>query len=208
MPAPRRGNENSLVMSRTKGAAALFVFVALTVATSFGAACGIERWSVKMLTDADHTKIVKTPRQSSVHELLGFPKLAKGVLHAHETSRISPPEFHIVIVRALLLGYRHERNDKDFHLVLANPDDQSETIIGELPDPTCVANATFAHGLTVMRGWMVSTFGAPGRATVRLPQPVPVLVRGVVFYDFIHGQDGVAPNGIEIHPILRIGPAH
>jgi hypothetical protein len=125
-------------MSRTKGAAALFVFVALTVATSFGAACGIERWSVKMLTDADHTKIVKTPRQSSVHELLGFPKLAKGVLHAHETSRISPPEFHIVIVRALLLGYRHERNDKDFHLVLANPDDQSKRLLESCQIPSAL----------------------------------------------------------------------
>jgi hypothetical protein len=129
-------------MSQSKVTAALFVFVALTVATSFGAACGIERWSVKILSDPDHMKIVKTPRQSSVHELRGFPKPAKRVLHAHETSRIQPPEVHIVIVHALLLGYRHERNDKDFHLVLANPDDQSETIIGELPDPVCVANAT------------------------------------------------------------------
>jgi hypothetical protein len=140
MPAPRRGNENSLVMSRTNVAAAFFAFVALTAATSFGATCGIERWSVKTLTDPDHTKIVKTARQSSVHELLGFPKPANGVLHVHETSRIQPPEVHIVVVHALLLGYRHERNDKDFHLVLANPDDQSETIIGELPDPTCVAH--------------------------------------------------------------------
>jgi hypothetical protein len=83
-------------MSQSKVTAALFVFVALTVATSFGAACGIERWSVKILSDPDHMKIVKTPRQSSVHELRGFPKPAKRVLHAHETSRIQPPEVHIV----------------------------------------------------------------------------------------------------------------
>jgi hypothetical protein len=26
--------------------------------------------------------------------------------------------------------------------------------------------------------------------------------RGVAFFDFLHGQTGVAPNGIELHPIL------
>jgi hypothetical protein len=27
-------------------------------------------------------------------------------------------------------------------------------------------------------------------------------VTGVAFFDFIHGQTGVAPNGIELHPVL------
>jgi hypothetical protein len=27
-------------------------------------------------------------------------------------------------------------------------------------------------------------------------------VRGVAFFDYHHGQDGVAPNAIELHPIL------
>jgi hypothetical protein len=125
-------------MSRITIAAACLAFVALPATSSFGAACGIERWSVKTLTDPDHVKIVKTPRQSSVHELRGFPKPANGVLHAHETSRIPPPEFHIVIVHALLLGYRHERNDKDFHLVLANPDDQSKRLLESCQIPSAL----------------------------------------------------------------------
>jgi len=28
------------------------------------------------------------------------------------------------------------------------------------------------------------------------------VVTGVAFFDFKHGQTGVAPNGIELHPIL------
>jgi hypothetical protein len=28
-------------------------------------------------------------------------------------------------------------------------------------------------------------------------------VTGVGFFDIIHGQTGVAPNGIELHPVLR-----
>jgi len=31
---------------------------------------------------------------------------------------------------------------------------------------------------------------------------VPVWMKGVGFFDFLHGQNGVAPNGIELHPIL------
>jgi hypothetical protein len=33
---------------------------------------------------------------------------------------------------------------------------------------------------------------------------LPVVVTGVGFFDFIHGQTGVAPNGIELHPIVDI----
>jgi hypothetical protein len=28
-------------------------------------------------------------------------------------------------------------------------------------------------------------------------------IRGIGFFDFLHGQTGVAPNGIELHPVLR-----
>jgi hypothetical protein len=27
-------------------------------------------------------------------------------------------------------------------------------------------------------------------------------VTGVAFFDYLHGQTGVAPNGIELHPVL------
>jgi hypothetical protein len=29
-------------------------------------------------------------------------------------------------------------------------------------------------------------------------------VTGVAFFDFLHGQTGVAPNGIELHPVLSV----
>ena len=32
-------------------------------------------------------------------------------------------------------------------------------------------------------------------------------VTGVGFFDVIHGQTGVAPNGIELHPVLRLSSA-
>jgi len=36
-----------------------------------------------------------------------------------------------------------------------------------------------------------------------LQRPVPVTVTGPLFMDKVHGQEGVAPNGAEIHPVLR-----
>ncbi len=32
------------------------------------------------------------------------------------------------------------------------------------------------------------------------------LVTGVAFWDFRHGQTGVAPNAIELHPVLAFHP--
>jgi hypothetical protein len=34
--------------------------------------------------------------------------------------------------------------------------------------------------------------------------PTPVKVTGVGFFDRVHGQNGVAPNGVELHPLLNI----
>src|SRR5581483_4092400 len=46
---------------------------------------------------------------------------------------------------------------------------------------------------------------APGQYTPAFQQAnVTVTVTGVVFFDFIHGQRGVAANGVELHPVLDI----
>ncbi len=37
-------------------------------------------------------------------------------------------------------------------------------------------------------------------------QASSVSVVGVGFFDFLHGQTGAAPNGIELHPVLKIEP--
>jgi hypothetical protein len=32
-----------------------------------------------------------------------------------------------------------------------------------------------------------------------------IRVRGIGFFDYRNGQDGAAPNGIELHPVLGLG---
>jgi hypothetical protein len=64
-------------------------------------------------------------------------------------------------------------------------------MIAEAPNaPTCTANAT---------AFRKRQMAAPRRA-VRICSRARVV--SVAFWDFKHGQTGVAPNAIELHPIL------
>ncbi len=44
----------------------------------------------------------------------------------------------------------------------------------------------------------------PAKHFVHVRKTITVRVTGVVFFDRIHGQDGVAPNGVELQPVLGI----
>src|SRR6202035_518291 len=53
-------------------------------------------------------------------------------------------------------------------------------------------------------------FAAAAMAPALIPASESVTVRGLGFFDFAHGQDEVAPNAIELHPVISIvfnGPA-
>src|SRR5262245_59120950 len=75
-------------------------------------------------------------------------------------------------------------------------------MIVEIPSPTCVgAGSPFFAGIQNAR----SEFDARFHATTSFQTAnIPVQVKGVGMFDFLHGQTGVAPNGIELHPVLDI----
>ncbi|HEU5214075.1 MAG TPA: hypothetical protein VFU30_00905 [Gaiellaceae bacterium] len=77
--------------------------------------------------------------------------------------------------------------DSDLHLVLQQGGNH---MIAEAPSPSCDRHAT-----PVRRRQM-----SVARGTVRLC--ARARVTGVAFFDLDHGQTGVAPNAIELHPIL------
>ncbi len=84
-------------------------------------------------------------------------------------------------------------------------------MIAEIPASDCVSDQAFGTKLQKMRDALVARFGTPGDHTKRLPHPVPITIRGIGFFDITHPtpQDGVAPNGIELHPVLGISlPTH
>ena len=76
-------------------------------------------------------------------------------------------------------------------------------MIVESPDPGCAGKSRFLKEITEVRANINKFFGGAitGKQT---PSSVYATVTGVAFFDKIHGQTGVAPNGIELHPILHV----
>lgn len=158
--------------------------------------CGVERWSVKTGTDADAGKItLGSTTSTSISYLTSLP--APGTLPSN--NRIQPTETTVYRLQVTLVEYKLE-SDSDFHLVLS--DGSGHTMIAEVPDPTCVGSGSpLTAGITNAR----TEFTAKYHPTSSFQTAnVPVTVTGVGFFDFLHGQTGVAPNGIELHAVTDV----
>jgi len=160
------------------------------------ASCGVERWAVKTGTDADVSKInLNSTTSTSIAFLTGLA--APGTLPAN--NRVSPTETTVFRLQDTLVEYKLE-TDSDYHLVLS--DGGGHTMIAEIPDPPCVGSGSpLAASITKAR----NEFNAKFTPTSSFKTAnIPVTVTGVGFFDFLHGQTGVAPNGIELHAVLDI----
>src|SRR5437879_762852 len=75
-------------------------------------------------------------------------------------------------------------------------------MIVEIPDPACVgASSPFRNSISQAR----ADFDGKLAATTSFKTAnVPVRVTGVGFWDDNHGQRGVVPNAIELHPVLGL----
>jgi len=184
-----------------KSKAAVFTAVLFSVALFvlqpdlFGQ-CGVERWSVKTGTDADANLVNQsstTPTTVSSLRSLSAPSSLPA------NNRIQPTETTVFVVDATLTEYKLE-SDSDYHLVIS--DAGGNTMITEIPSPNCVgAGSPFASSISASR----NAFDARFTATTSFQTAnIPVRITGVGFFDFLHGQTGVAPNGIELHPVLNI----
>jgi hypothetical protein len=140
-------------------------------------ACGVERWTVKTLQDRPR---LLRDRLTTVRYLGSRPAPS-----SLPNTRL-PFERHIFTVVAAVVLVREEA-DNDFHVVLEQGGQQ---MIAEGPAPYCDPRAT-----PFRRRQM-----ATARRKVRLCGRARV--SGVAFFDYFHGQDGVAPNAIELHPIF------
>ncbi|MCX5788406.1 MAG: hypothetical protein NTX64_07900 [Elusimicrobia bacterium] len=179
-------------------------------------ACGVERWAVKTLSDSQAGQVNFTPADTTVDHLASYP--SDGPWGGFSTGRNGiahqmPPdtrymsgeyaENQVYRVHAKLLRYKRE-SDKDYHLVLADSR-TGATIIAEISDPKCpgAESSPYRGDLENVRGQFDSTFSKP---TTHFTDAggVPVTVTGVRFFDHNHGQNGVAPNATELHPILCV----
>jgi hypothetical protein len=140
-------------------------------------ACGVERWRIKTLKDRP---VLVPARPSTVAALTSIPR------PAHLPASRLPFEHRIFAVVARVTFKRLE-DDLDYHLVLRTG---TRTMIAETPSPLCTAGATPYRRKQMLRSRSKARLCARARVT------------GVAFFDFLHGQIGVAPNGIELHPVL------
>ena len=140
-------------------------------------ACGVERWTVKTLKDRP---LLLRARPTTVSYLTNLPRPT--YLPARRLAR----ERAIFSLIASVTLKRSE-DDLDYHLVLRSG---SRTMIAETPSPLCTKGATATRRKQMIAARNVARVCTRAR------------VVGVAFYDFLHGQTGVAPNGIELHPVL------
>ena len=160
--------------------------------------CGEERWTIKTLSDPDTTLInFDTITQTTIEEQISLPKplKVKGARTMTETTQYQ--------LTAYITGYKLEA-DRDIHIVISD-EDNNEMVI-EIVDPECesVKETSRYQQLTDLRIWFFDNIGRPVPRFKTLAQPIEVIVTGIGYYDFIHGQRGMDKNGREIHPVLKM----
>ena len=152
--------------------------------------CGVERWPVKVLLDSGAATLVRQAEATTITALTGMPK---------ETDRPqngrASLERRVFRVRGIILEQRPIQADGDVHLVLGDPADRTRFLVAEIPDSACAVGSRYA-----------SDFAEARRTFVGMPVGLEVEGEGGAFWVDDHGQLGAAPNGIELHPVLKIVP--
>eukprot|EP00455_Lapot_gusevi_P051992 TRINITY_DN7862_c0_g1_i1.p1 TRINITY_DN7862_c0_g1~~TRINITY_DN7862_c0_g1_i1.p1 ORF type:complete len:235 (-),score=85.33 TRINITY_DN7862_c0_g1_i1:174-878(-) len=163
---------------------------------NLAAGCGVERWAVKVGNDDDAQRVnLLNVKDSTIVYLRSIDAPSD----LPNDTRVAPTELTVFELKCTLTAYKYE-DDDDYHLVLS--DDDGNTMIGEIPDPACVGQASpFKSQISHARDTFDNMYDVSGSFQYVNQS---VTVKGVAFFDFIHGQKGVAPNGIELHPILDI----
>ena len=171
------------------------ILLACSSARTF-AQCGVERWSVKTGTDQDAGLLNLGSKTSTTISSLALIPAPNPI---PDDRRVQQTETTVWVINATLKKYVRAY-DSDYHMVLA--DDAGHTMIAEIPDPGCVGpGSPLAAGIAHARAQFDAVFTAN---TSFQNADVPVQITGVGFFDYLEGQEGVAPNGVELHPIIDI----
>jgi hypothetical protein len=168
-----------------------------------GVHCGTERWRIKTIFDNDSKLINFMPRHTTISELVAMR--APEVL----SDERADAEKQVYSVEAVLLGWKQEtaeHGDRDFHLVLADPNDVTRTMIAEVSSAECqgACSSSQAQRFAEVRQILTAQLSEPEAHFRRFPHAWVVRVEGVGFFDVFHQQIGVAENCMELHPLLKV----
>jgi hypothetical protein len=172
---------------------------------------GKERWGIKTLSDRRVGRVnFDAPKRHSIHYLITRedPHVGADTLRDEDGSHVEVTVYHLVGVR--LVDARIEE-DGDIHLVIRSKY-KNETMIVELPSVACKGARVSKHRdeMEQARTDFATQCGLDAWATRKnRASPKPLVGRasivGVGFFDLKHPkpQSGVAPNNIELHPVLQ-----
>jgi hypothetical protein len=165
--------------------------------------CGVWRWDVKTLSDPARKSVNFHARLERVARLRKLD--APGTLST-DTPRQDGIEKQVYRVRAQVVTATIEE-DSDIHLVIATRGHSKQTMIVEFPNPACVDSRFKRAGIRRARSSMLDACG-PISSSSFTDLRGKVVISGVGFWDELHGQTGVAPNGIELHPLLSFSSSN
>jgi hypothetical protein len=186
-----------MTSSRPRRISVYLLAACFALSAPLASACGKERWSVKTATDKDAAKVQEAPTPGTINQLRQIAAPINPNLRPD--SRYSPTELTTYEVTGYITLIKAEA-DQDYHIVLA--DDAGRTMIVESTHPDCALKSRFKVEIDQVRATLDQTFKGPITKPIKTKNLVTVT--GVGFFDHIHSQTGVAPNGIELHPILQV----
>ena len=160
-------------------------------------ACGKERWPVKVGTDKDVSLVSTNITDTNIAKLsmIGAPSNP----NIRRDTRYQPTETTQYRISGHLIVIKREA-DEDYHLVIQ--DNKKRTMIVEVPSTRCAKGSRFLAQIKQVRHDLYQRYHLRGKKKLKLNSQVTVT--GIGFFDRKHGQEGVAPNGIELHPVMSI----
>jgi hypothetical protein len=153
-----------------------------------------KNWIYKTGIDPQAGAVDFTLVPTTIDELRAIPAVKRP-----DQGRILPVETTTYVLRDVELKLFQRALDGDVHLVVA--DEHGHSMIVEAAPPFCTdAKSPWRKQIEAVRAVVdkeipMAVTGFP-RRTVSLAGPG--------YFDPLHGQTGVAPNGIELHPVMSI----
>ena len=160
--------------------------------------CGVERWAIKTGSDSAAGQVNMTPQNTTIGTLAAIAAPTSLGQNSPRFTYAGSPELQVFRLTNVTFTQYKLENDSDYHLIVT---DGANTMIAEIPDPVCVSGGPWATAISSARAAFDAAYSA---STSFQTANVPVTITGAGFFDLLHGQTGVAPNGIELHAVLSI----
>jgi hypothetical protein len=158
------------------------------------AACVVELWPLKTLSDPQRRLVSLHPRNTSVPAINGLP-----MPRPTPRTRNTVYERRVWRVKAQIVQFKLE-DDSDIHLVLYW---RGRYMIGEMPFAGCLPRTTRdRRAIVAARVGFVRRCGFP--ISDWQPLGAVAYISGVGFWDVPHGQTGRARNYAELHPVTAL----